>query len=314
MKNKISNILLWIIIIIALIFAFKFYKTNNFNDFIRSEATLHTSKFKRDNEIKYSKTDSYKIISNEVNDATFYKKVKVKKNTPYKVTCMVKTENVVSDKNISGVGAQISIVGTTEKSMAVTGNSDWQKIEMIFNSKNREEVDIGFRLGGYLGKCTGTAWFSDFTMEAGVLDDSNNWNFACFIFEDIDVVIDNKQIKISTTAQDIIDIKDTISRFQTSVRDMCNRKMIANCDTYIVKQPITKLSYDEEFGYYVAAEDIENIIKDTVKQNEYDHIFVVIRLGDEKHQKDIEINDWIGLRFNGLLWNRIFKYKITKFI
>ena len=157
-------------------------------------------------------------------------------------------------------------------------------------------------------------WFSDFTMEAGVLDDSNNWNFACFIFEDIDVVIDNKQIKISTTAQDIIDIKDTISRFQTSVRDMSNRKMIANCDTYIVKQPITKLSYDEEFGYYVAAEDIENIIKDTVNQNEYDHIFVVIRLGDEKHQKDIEINDWIGLRFNGLLWNRIFKYKITKFI
>ena len=308
MKNKISNILLWIIIIIALIFAFKFYKTNNFNDFVRSEATLHTSKFKRDNEIKYSKTDSYKIISNEVNDATFYKKVKVKKNTPYKVTCMVKTENVVSDKNISGVGAQISIVGTTEKSMAVTGNSDWQKIEMIFNSKNREEVDIGFRLGGYLGKCTGTAWFSDFTMEAGVLDDSNNWNFACFIFEDIDVVIDNKQIKISTTDQDIIDIKDTISRFQTSVRDMSNRKMIENCDTYIVKQPITKLSYDEEFGYYVAAEDIENIIKDTVNQNEYDHIFVVIRLGDEKHQKDIEINDWIGLRLNGLLWNRVFKY------
>lgn len=308
MKNKISNILLWIVIIIALIFAFKFYKTNNFNEFIRSEMTLHTSKFKRDNEVKYSKSDSYKIVSNEVNDATFYKKVRVQKNTPYKVTCMVKTENVISEKGTSGVGAQISIVGTTEKSMAVTGNSDWQKIEMIFNSKNREEVDIGFRLGGYLGKCTGTAWFSDFTIEAGVLDDSNNWNFACFIFEDIDVVVDNKKVKISMIPQDIIDIKDTISRFQTSVRDMSNRKMTANCDTYIIKQPITKLSYDKEFGYYVAAEDIENIIKDTVNKNDYDHIFVVIRLGDEKHQKDIEINDWIGLRLNGLLWNRVFKY------
>ena len=41
------------------------------------------------------------------------------------------------------------------------------KIEMIFNSKDREEVDIGFRLGGYLGNCTGTAWFSDFTFEEG---------------------------------------------------------------------------------------------------------------------------------------------------
>jgi len=314
MKNKISNILLWIIIIIALIFAFRFYKTNNFNEFIRSEATLHISKFKRDNEVKYSKSDSYKIISEKENDATFYKKVKVQKNTPYKVTCMVKTENVVSEKDISGVGAQISIVGTTEKSMAVTGTKDWQKIEMIFNSKNREEVDIGFRLGGYLGKCTGTAWFSDFTIEAGVLDDSNSWNFACFIFENTNVLVDNKEVNISMKPQDIVDIKDTISRFQTSVRDMSNRKMIANCDTYIVKEPITKLSYDEEFGYYVAAEDIENIIKDTVNKNDYDHIFVVIRLGDETHQKDIEINDWIGLRFNGLLWNRIFKYKITKFI
>ena len=120
--------------------------------------------------------------------------------------------------------------------------------------------------------------------------------------------MDNKKVKISMIPQDIIDIKDTISRFQTSVRDMSNRKMTANCDTYIIKQPITKLSYDEEFGYYVAAEDIENIIKDTVNKNDYDHIFVVIRLGDEKHQKDIEINDWIGLRLNGLLWNRVFKY------
>ena len=25
-----------------------------------------------------------------------------------------------------------------------------------------------------------------------------------------------------------------------------------------------------------------------------------------KYKKDIKVNDWIGLRFNGLLWNRIF--------
>ena len=68
-----------------------------------------------------------------------------------------------------GVGAQISIIGTTEKSVAITGTQDWQKIEMIFNSKDREEVEIGFRLGGYLGQCTGVAWFSDFTFEEGTL-------------------------------------------------------------------------------------------------------------------------------------------------
>ena len=162
---RLKNILSWIILVVILIIAFNFYKANNFGEYIKSEAEIKTSEFKRDSDIKYSKNYSYKIISNVKNDATFYKKVKVKKNTPYKVTCMVKTDNVTPESDISGIGAQISIIGTTEKSVAVSGTQDWQKIEMVFNAKDREEVDIGFRLGGYLGKCTGTAWFSDFTFE-----------------------------------------------------------------------------------------------------------------------------------------------------
>lgn len=304
--KKIGNIISWIIIIIILILALNFYRKNNFNEYVRSEMNLHTSEFKRDSEVKYSKTNSYKITSNNENDATFYKKVKVQKNMPYKVTCMVKTENVKPEGDISGVGAQISIIGTTEKSVAITGTQDWQKIEMIFNSKDREEVDIGFRLGGYLGKCIGTAWFSDFTFEEGTISQNNNWKFACFIFENTDVVLNGKEINISMSETDINDIRDTIKRFGANIKDLSGNKMTADYDTYIVKDPITKLSYDEEFGYYVAAEDVEDSIKDVVKQNEYDHIFVIIRLGNEEYRNDIQVNDWIGLRFYGLLWNRIF--------
>lgn len=306
MKDKIINIITWIIIIIILIVALFFYKKNNFNEYIRSEMNLHTSQFKRDSGVKYSKSDSYKIISEKENDATFYKTIKVQKNTSYKVTCMVKTENVIPSEEISGIGAQISVIGTTEKSTAITGTQDWQQIEMIFNSKNREKVDIGFRLGGYLGKCTGTAWFSDFKLEEGVTDKSNNWNFVCFIFENTNVNMNGKKINIKMSENDISDIKDTISRFENTIGQLSKNKMSANCDTYLVTEPITKLSYDKEFGYFVASEDIENIIKDIVKENDYDHIFVVIRLGNEEYKNDIEVNDWIGLRINGLLRYWIF--------
>lgn len=295
MRKKFINIILWIFLIAVLVFAFNFYNQNNINDFTRSELNLYTSNFSRDKQVKFSKNSSYKISSSTMNDATFVKNVKVKKNTPYKVSCMVRTENVVAKDDISGVGAQISIVGTTEKSTALSGNNDWKKIEMIFNSKNRDNVDIGFRLGGYLGECTGTAWFSDFQLEEGTNDSSNKWKFACFIFKTTDVTVDGKEVKLSMTQDDISDIRETIQRFKNTVGQASNNKMSADCDIYIKDEAISKLTYDNEFGYFVAAEDIENSIKETIENNNYDHIFAIIRLGNDKYLNDIQINDWIGL-------------------
>ena len=54
--------------------------------------------------------------------------------------------------------------------------------------------------------------------------------------------------------------------------------MTANCDIYEIDTPLSKLSYDEEFGFYVAPEDVEPQIKDIISNNNYDHIFVVVRL------------------------------------
>ena len=54
--------------------------------------------------------------------------------------------------------------------------------------------------------------------------------------------------------------------------------MTAKCDIYQIDTPLSKLSYDNEFGYYVAAEDIENQIKDVISTNDYDHIFAIVKL------------------------------------
>ncbi len=279
LKNRIAYSITLIILLILLYFAYQYYQSNNFNDFVRSEVDLYTSNFKRDSKIKYSNTRSYKIESPDYNDAMFYKTVQVEKNTPYKVTCMVKTNGVEAQDMLSGVGAQIAIEGTTERSVAISGTQDWQKIELIFNSKNREEVNIGFRLGGYLGQAKGEAWFSDFTIEEGITSkNDNNWKFACFIFETTDVTVNGQRIQLSVTQSDINDIKNTLNRFQNSCEELSKGKMTADVDIYQVGIPLTKLSYDNEFGYYVAPEDVEEQIKSTITKGDYDHIFVVIRL------------------------------------
>ena len=294
-RTIISNIIVFTILIIALYFAYQFYQSNNFNDFFRNEANLNTSEFKRDKEVKYSDMNSYRITSNEFNDAMFSKEVQVKKNTPYKVTCMVKTKGVEAEKNESSIGAQISISDTVERSVAISGETDWQELEFVFNSKNRDIVDIAFRLGGTAGNAKGEVWFSDFKIEEGKSDENSDWKFACFIFNNTNVNIDNKQINIQVTNSDITDIKNTIARFERSCNSLSQGRMTADCDIYEVQEPITSLSYDDEFGYYIAPEDIENQIKDVINQNNYDHIFVVVRLGNEEYEDDIEIKDWIGL-------------------
>lgn len=276
--HKISYLITLALLLSLLYFAYQYYQTNNFGDYIRSEANIYTSQFSRDKETKYNNKKSYKIESQEYNDAMFYKKIKVNKNQPYKVTCMAKTNEVQAKEETSGVGAQISIEGTTERSVAISGTQDWQKIEFIFNSKDREEVNIGFRLGGYLGEAKGEAWFSDFTIEEGMLEQDNNWKFACFIFKTTDVTLNEKQVELSVTQSDIKDITNTINLFEKSCESLSNGKMSAKCDIYEIDTPLSKLSYDNEFGYYVAAEDIENQIKDVISTNDYDHIFAIVRL------------------------------------
>lgn len=292
---KIIELIILFILIVSVFYSYNFYQKNNLNEFDISEANLYTSEFVRDSEEKYSKSDSYKIFSKDYNDAMYSENVKVKKNTPYKVTCMVKTENVEIEEENTGIGAQICISDTTERSVAIQGTSNWQKIEFLFDSKNRDNVNIGFRLGGYLGQCKGTVWFSDFTIEEGANDGNTKWNFACVIYKNINVKIDNKDVKLSITDEDYKDIKQTVDRLDNTFSELSEGKMTAKIDTYVIDEPLNSLSYDDKYGYYVSPEDVENQISDVINKNNYDHIYIVVRLGNEEHNNDILINDWIGL-------------------
>lgn len=56
--------------------------------------------------------------------------------------------------------------------------------------------------------------------------------------------------------------------------------MSAEYETIEITKPITSLSYDNENGYYLSEEDASGLIDNYLKEKDYDHIFVVMKLGD----------------------------------
>lgn len=311
--SKISNIIFTIIVIFVIYKLLGLYKVYYFNDFTKAEQTLGITKFTRDNKIKYSDNYSYKIESDQFNDAIFYKTINVKKNTPYKLTCMVKTKDVENSSKKNNGGAHISIVNSVEASKYISGTEDWQELEFIFDSKNRDTIEIGFRLGGNDTNSKGTAWFSDFKLEEGIKTNSNNWNVACFIMKNIDTQLsDGQKLKLSMELKDVESVKSNMQRFAVACKDLSEGQMTAQYDVYEIEEPIKKITYSEEYGYYVDSADVEDIITPYLNKKEYDYIFVAVRLGDLDKNIEIPIYDWIGLRRNGFTWYRLFEYKVTK--
>lgn len=297
--RKLVSFFMLIISIYVLIQVYGIYKIKNLNEFIRAEQNLYTSSFSRDFNVSLGKEGSYKIKSEKANDAMFFKTIEVTPNTSYKISCMVKTDNVVPTNSSTGGGAQISIEGTTERSQVITGTQDWKEIILYFNSKNRTTVNIGFRLGGYDDTCTGTAWFDNLKLEKGVTDTSNEWNFVCMIFKNINVNLNENgtttNYNISMNSEEINEIKTNMSRFKKSFEDFSNGEMKITYEVIQIDEPVTSLSYDEKNAYYVNPEDVSSIIDKYLENKEYDHIFVAIKLGDLSRNIEIPVNDWIGL-------------------
>ena len=302
--SKIKSIIVTIILLFIIYKLINIYNANYFNGFIKAENVSGGSRFTRDSAVKFSNSNSYKIESEVQNNAAFYKKVKVKPDTVYKVTCKVKTENVVPDEINKDGGANIGLIESSEISKSIVGTNDWQELELLFNSQNREEVEIGFRLGGNSGTAKGTAWFSDFKLEEGIKDINSNWKFACFIFKDLDVDIKGEKIKFSMSTSDIQNVKANMQRFKTSMESLSKGKMKVKYDIYEIDEPITTISYSDEHGYYIDPYDVNRLIEDTVIDGEYDYIFATLRMGNDK--TNIPVKDWIGLRKYGFIWNRIF--------
>ena len=218
----------------------------------------------------------------------------------------MKTENVESQNGKNDSGAQISILNTTECSRSISGTNDWQELEFIFDSKNRETIEIGFRLGGNNSNSKGIAWFSDFKLEEGIKDNSSNWNVACFIMKNVDVNIDNQNLKLSMSLNDVEKMKLNMNRFKSAAQELSNNRMTVDYDIYEINEPIQTITYSDDYGYYLDPADVKDLIEEDLAKEEYDYIFIAVKLGDMDENIEIPVYDWIGLRRNGFRRYRIF--------
>lgn len=292
MKKIISNILsigIVILLVGTIIFVYNKYY---FNDFSKAQEYKKVTSFYRDSKNKCTENSSFCIESTDYNDAIFFKSISVEKNTPYKITCKIKTEGVEST-NSDTSGACISLMDTADQTIPLQGTNDWQEVTLLVDSQNSENLRIGFRLGGYEGYSKGKVWFSDMHVEKGTKDPTKDWNVACFLIDNVNFNVNDVNRTYSLTDEDKELLASNMERFSDTCEEFSNGAMRVSYEIVEITEPLTSFSYDDENYYYVAPSDIKPLIDEYVKENEYDHIFIGIRMGDT--ESSIPVKDWIGL-------------------
>lgn len=297
MKRFLKNVLFLVFFaLIAIIVMNNMYKRIGYGYFKKALSRYGVTFFTRDNTIRYSEMNSYKIENKDYNNATFYKKIRLNKNTPYRITCMIKTEDVrILNEQYENSGAKVCIMNTEEQSDAIIGTNDWQKVTLTFYSGQHEELDVGFVLGGSSnsGNVKGKAWFSDLKIEEGYIDNDSKWNIACFVFKNTNVNMLDMNYKYTMSEEDIEQIKSCMERFKNSCDEMSNGKMTVSYKIIEIDQSISELSFDKDNGYYIDAKNISKQINKYLDEEKFDHIFVCARFNDEN--SCIPNKNWIGL-------------------
>ena len=101
------------------------------------------------------------IINMVDNDFRLYQEISVKPDSFYKITCDIKTLDVVG-----GAGANISIINSLATSEPLLGTNDWQTVSLVGKTgKSQKTLTVAVRVGGYGNTSKGEAWFSNISVE-----------------------------------------------------------------------------------------------------------------------------------------------------
>ncbi len=102
-----------------------------------------------------------RIRANQNDSIELKQTVKVSPNRWYLLSGWIKTQNLKFWER-DHQGAHLYVWGHhRHQSQSVPANADWTYFAVIFDSGQRQSVDVAARLGAFAGTMTGTAWFDD---------------------------------------------------------------------------------------------------------------------------------------------------------
>ncbi len=102
-----------------------------------------------------------RLVNRGPNDARLCQTIAVVPGAAYRVTARVKTKDV----GLTTAGALIALEPRIADSADVKGTTDWQTLELTAANPDQSSWDVCVRLGSYANLNTGTAWFTDVTVE-----------------------------------------------------------------------------------------------------------------------------------------------------
>jgi len=130
----------------------------NYNSEYKSDYECTTFKVVKDG----WKGNSLRIENKDKNDARVYQSVSVKANSIYKISVMIKTENVMG-----GAGANISAYDCDGTSSGVFNTTDGWKEHTVYlkTEKNQKSLKLSLGLGGFGSMSQGVAYFDNLSIK-----------------------------------------------------------------------------------------------------------------------------------------------------
>jgi hypothetical protein len=219
--------------------------------------------------------DVYKIENTDFADAAFRRTIQVTPNTKYRVTALARMEGYVDGgENAALSGAAIAIESTWESSKRKK-DGEWERLELVFNSGNSTTVTIDLRNGAHSGTNSGTAWFTDVTVEKNDATPGNSWDFLFVIYKNVDAVAsDNgKRYKFSLRDRDVNDLRSYLALVPDAFKTLSGGLMtVGTVDVRVVESTLTTLSGDGS-SFHVMG---EKSIDEYMALREYDQVLSIL--------------------------------------